>query len=254
MSSNARPPAPNALPVAETVRTVLTSLRQSRPGLGRAALGPFTAIFLIEGGVGLLPGSFPPLELLAFIVVIVATSMFLVDAHRVLLLGDAAVARLPRFRPERRDLRYLGRSLLVGLTVGLAMVLPVLILAPAAGAVPGGVYALAVVITLLGVAGMLAVGQKLPATAVDRDFSIADAWARAKGRLPGILGVVVVLVAPVHVLAVGAAAAYAAAGVSGFPVVPALVVSLIFQFAELSLFAAILSLFYQRFSGVDLAV
>jgi len=254
MSSNARPPAPKALPVAETARTVVRSVRAARPAVARAALGPFTAIFLVEGGIALIPGVYPALELLAFAVVIVATSMFLVDAHRVFLLGETAVESLPRLRPTRRDLRYLGRAVLVGLTAGLALLLPLLVLSPAFVAMPGGVYILAFVMSLLAIAGMLAIGQKLAATAVDRDATIAHAWESAKARLPGILGLVTVLIAPVHLLATGAAGLYAAASVSKIPVIPAVVLSLSFQFAELILFAAILSLLYKRFSGVDLTI
>ena len=254
MSNNARPPAHKALPVAETVRTVLQDVRNTRIGLARAAIGPFTVIFLVEGVLGLIPGVYPALELLVFAVVIVATSMFMVDAHRVFLVRETALASLPRLRPGPRDLRYLGRALLVGLTVGVALLLPVLVLSPGFVAIPGGVYVLAFVVSLLAIAGMLAVGQKLAATAVDRDATIAESWENAKSRLPGILGIVTVLIAPVHVLATAAAGLYAAAGVSQLPVIPALVLSLGFQFAELVLFAAVLSMLYKRFSGVDLTV
>lgn len=254
MSSNARPPAPKALPVAETVRTVLRNVRAARTGLVLAALGPFTAIFLIEGALGLLPGVYPALEVLSFAVVLGATSMFMVDAHRVFLLGETALESLPRLRPGPRDLRYFGRALLVGLTVGLGLLLPVLVLSPGFVAMPGGVYILAVVISLLAIAGMLAVGQKLAATAVDRDMTIADSWEAAKSRLPGILGLVTVLVAPLHLVATAAAGFYAAASVSQLPAIPGLVLSLGLQFAELTVFAAILSLLYKRFSGVDLTV
>jgi hypothetical protein len=254
MSSNARPPAPQALPVADTVRTVLRTVRDARIGLARAAIGPFTAVFLIEGVIGIIPGVYPALELLAFAAVIVATSMFMVDAHRVFLLGETARQSVPRLQPGSRDLRYLGRALLVGLTVGLGLLLPVLVLSPGFVALPGGVYIFAFVVSLLAIAGMLAVGQKLAATAVDRDMTIAASWDAAKGRLPGILGVVTVLIAPIHLLAAVAAGVYAAASVSQLPVIPALVLSLGFQFGELTLVAALLSLLYERFSGVDLTV
>jgi hypothetical protein len=63
-----------------------------------------------------------------------------------------------------------------------------------------------------------------------------------------------VLIAPLHLLATAGAGVYAAASVSQLPVIPALGLSLAFQFAELTVFAAILSLLYKRFSGVDLTV
>ncbi len=254
MSNNARPPAPRLLPVAETARDVLSIVRGTAGSLARAALGPFTAIFVVEGALGLLEQSLAVLEVLAFAVVIVATAMYLVDVHRIVLLGPQAAADLPRFRPDARDGRYLGRSVLVALIVVLALLLPVIVLAPGFGAIPGGPFILAVVVSLLGLAGMLAIGQKLPATAVDRDMSIGAAWESTRGRLTGLLGLVLVLLAPVHMLATAAATLYAAATVSGFPVIPPLLLSLAVQFTELTLFAALLSVIYRRCSGVDLTV
>jgi hypothetical protein len=254
MSNNARPPAPSTLPVAETARDVLRTVRSVAGSVARAALGPFTVIFLVEGALGLLGQPVAVLEVLAFAVVILATTMYLVDVHRIVLLGPQAAANLPRFRPNARDGRYLGNGVLVALIVALVLLVPVILLAPGFVAIPGGPLILAVVVSLLGLAGMLAIGQKLPATAVDRDISIGAAWDSTKRRLTALLGLVLLLLAPLHLLATAAATLYAGASMGGFPVIPPLLLSLAAQFTELTLFAALLSVIYRRCSGVNLTV
>jgi hypothetical protein len=121
-------------------------------------------------------------------------------------------------------------------------------------ALPGGFYILAIVASLLGLGGMLAIGLKLPATAIDRDMTIGASWDCTKRALPAILGLVIVLIAPIHVMTTMAALLSTVATLNDLPVVPPLLLSLAFQFAELALFATILSVIYRRRRGVDVKV
>lgn len=254
MPNEGRSPAPKGLTVADTAREVTRLLREHSGEIGRIALAPFTAIFLVDGALALVPGFAPLLDLLGFVVVVIATAMFMVDVHRMVLLGRQASERLPRLIPDNRDWRYLGRSVMVGIVVALGLALPVIVFAPGLLALPGGLYIFAVLVSLLAIAGMLAVGQKLPAAAVDRDVSIGDSWTKTKRALPGLLGVVLVVIAPIHIVATGVAALQVAAEMNDLPVIPPLVLSVAIQFAELTLFAMLLSVVYKHYSGIDFKV
>jgi hypothetical protein len=253
MSQQDQPPASREIRVAETSRDVIRGMQGHADAMFRAALAPFTACFLVKGGVALAGGQNPVLDLVAFAVTLVATTMFVVDVHRISLLGDTAARDLPRIAPTPRDWRYLGRFLIVSLMVALVLMLPVLILAPGLLAMPGGIYIASVAITLLALAGVLAVGHKLPATAVARDVSLGASWTASRRNLPALLGLVLVLVAPLHIVATALSALHVAASLGGMPVVPTLLASLAMQFVELALFATLLSVIYRRSQSVNLS-
>lgn len=271
MSRNAEPPThrPQALTVARGVTDVVESLRTNLAGVVETALGPFTAIFLTEGCRTLLdryalaesaktvgPIHFLALcaGLLASAVLLVATAMFVVDCHRRFLLGSASVPSAPRLWPNRRDFQYVWRSLLVGLCVALALALPLLILARGFLAIPGGFVVLTLVVGLLGLTGMLALGLKLPATAIDRDYGIGASWRATRNVLPAILGLVIVLLAPLSAVAMAFGSLHALVVAQGLPAMPSLLLLVVFQFAQLTVFATLFSVIYKQRSGVDITV
>lgn len=237
----AGPPAP--LPVGETGTAVLRTLRGRTAAGLRSAWAPFTMVFLAEGLTGVAGGGVAT-AVLSAVVSLVAYTMFLVDWHRLVLLGPGATP--PRLRPTRRDLEFFGRSLLVGLVTGLGLLLPLALFAPGLMALPGGIFVVQAVASLLGLTGMLALGGMLPATAVGESCSLGASWRATRAVLPALLGLVLLLMAPVHILGLASQVLYHAAVQGGGVTTPVLVLAQALTFLELALFATLLSTVYRR--------
>ena len=241
---NRRPPAPRTLKMGETAMDALRHLRTHTPHGVRLAALPFTAVFLVEGMTALFAPGNPGLALLGAAVALIAYTMFLVDWHRLMLLGSAQAS--PRLTPDSRDLRFFLRSLLVGVVVGVIVALPLVVFAPGLIAMPGGLYLFQIVASLLGLTGMLAAGGTLPATAIGKTCTLGDSWRATRAVLPTLLGLVFMIVAPLHLFGLSAQIAYHMAAQAGTFVVPALVVAQALTFLELAVFATLLSLVYRR--------
>jgi len=238
----AGPPAPAPLPVGETGTAVLRTLRDQAPAGLRVAWAPFTAVFLAEGLSRLVNGS--AAGVLGAAVALVAYTMFLVDWHRLVLLGPQAA--VPRLRPTRRDLIFFLRSLLVGLVAGLALLLPLALLVPGLMALPGGIFVVQAVASLLGLTGMLTLGGTLPATVLGTSCTLGESWRATRAVLPSLLALVLLLVAPLHVLGLTSQVLYFGALQASGLAVPALLLAQVLTFLELALFATLLSTVYRR--------
>lgn len=254
-------PAP--VPVRETAGEVLGTLRSLLPHLPRVALAPFTAAFIAEGatlyfgGTGALGGTegvMNPIVVLALPLFVLAYTVFLVDWHRLVLLGPRPETTGARLRVTKRDLRFLGRAILVGLLSSLIAAVPTAVFMPGLLAMPGGMLVVILFATLLAVTAMVALGLVLPATAVDRNYGIGDSWRATKTVLPRLLGLVAIVVLPAHVVVAVLSGLYTSAVIAGGFVVPLILLSQAAQFVELALIATLLAVVFQRRSGIDITV
>ncbi len=257
------PQRPGPLSVGATARQVVATLRGLLAYLPRVALAPFTLAFLAEGatlylgGTGALggaKGAVNPLIVLVMPLFVVAYVVFLVDWHRLTLLGPRPETTGTRLRVTRRDLRFFGKTLIVGILSSLIAAVPTAVFMPGLLAMAGGMLLVMLFATLVAVTAMLALGLVLPATAVDREYGIGDSWRATRTVLPQLLGLVAVLVLPAHLVVSVIGGLYGLAVGMGGLVVPLILLSQMAQFAELTLIATLLSVVFRRRSGVDLSV
>jgi hypothetical protein len=254
-------PSPRApLKVAETAGDTLRTLAGLLRHLPSVALVPFTAVFLVQGAI-LVTGGNPflsdrpaegvtPLLLLAVPVIMAAYVAFLVDWHRLVLFGPAAEAPAPRLRLRQRDLRYFLRAAAVVL-IGLLAAMPVLVLAPGLVGSREGAVVMTLIGGLLSVTAMLAFGLILPATAVDRNYSIAASFEATKEVLPQLLGLVAVVIVPAHIIGIAVLRLIGLAfGTSG-PMIPGMAIGLVVEFVEMALGATLLSIIFRKRAGVN---
>jgi hypothetical protein len=169
-----------------------------RDELLRLGIVPALLSFAIEL-VGTLAGN----EALPVVVLadMVPMTMFQVAVYRLLLLGPAAVP--PGLRPAwgRREFRFLGLNLVIGLIL-LAIVLVLLLLVGDASFGNGAVVMLALGVALLASYGYSRVTLAFPAVAVDHPLRLAEAW-RCTAPVGGRLWLALILTAvPVVVVMV----------------------------------------------------
>lgn len=251
---------PEPVPVREATAEIVHTLRDNLRMLPQIALTPFIAVFLAQGGVFLASGGaimqiegetpqISPLAVLALPVVILAYAVFLVDWLRLLLLGPGPETSGPRTTLRSRDLKFLGRCILVLLT-GFLAALPVGLLSPVLAPI-GGLLLVAILSLVVAIAAMLAVGMVLPATALDRSFGFADSWRATKGVLGSLLGLVAMTVVPVHILAMAVAMLYGATMDLHGLLVPLMAISIAMEFIELAVVGTLLAVVYRRRAGVE---
>lgn len=258
-SPSPAPPGRDPLPVVETAAEVVRTYLALINFLPRLALVPFTATFLAQGAMVLFAGPAAPggagaapqfgLAHAATAVVIVACyTMFLVDWHRLVLLGPGAGTTAPRIWLGRRDLGFFGHGLLVGLLSVLAALPVFIVVAPFTGSLGGPLIPIAIAM-LLSLTVLTALGTVLPARALDRSFGIAEAFEATKGVLGRILALAILVLLPVQIaVAVVAMIVGSAAQAAGI-VIPLLLVSLAVEYAAAALFATLLSVVYRRRVG-----
>jgi hypothetical protein len=254
-----KPPPRGPLPVGQTAGEVWQTFRGLARHLPTVALVPFTATFLAQGAMVFAigdpfaeqgPPQVSPLLLLPVLVMLAAYVMFLVDWHRLVLLGPRPDTTRPRLLPNRRDLRFFGRALLIGLLALLAA-LPVALIAPGLGGTVAGMIVLQVIGTLLSLTVFMACGLVLPAIAADRNYGIGASFEATKEVLPQIALLVATILLPAGLAAaaIGALAALVSTGSGSF--VPAMLVNLVCEYAIIALGATLLSTIFRKRAGID---
>lgn len=261
--ANAPPPsspARDSLPVLETAAEVIRTYLGLITYLPRLALVPFTATFLAQGAMVLFARpvlsaeadaapQFGLAHAATAVVIVASYTMFLVDWHRLVLLGPGAGTAGPRLRLGVRDLRFFGHGVLVGLLSVLAALPAFILVFPFAGSLGGPLIPIAIAMAL-SLTALTALGIVLPAKALDRSFGLADAVAATRRVLGRVLALALLILLPAQLavtlvaLMVGGAAQ--AAGI----VIPLLLVSLAVEYAAAALFATLLAVIYRRRAAV----
>ena len=255
-----RPSPRQPLPVNQTARETLRTFAQLLRYLPQVALVPFTAIFIVQGAIILTggnpfisgqPASGPtPLLVLLVPVIMAAYVVFLVDSHRLVLYGPTPETTRPRLGLHGRDFRYFLRALLI-FFIGILGALPAVILAPGIVSTQAGAIAMTLIGALLGITGMMAFGLVLPATAIDRNYSIAASFDATKEVLFKVVGLVALVLAPAYVVGVSILGLNASIFGQGGPYIPGILISLTVEFVQMSLAATLLSVIFQKRAGVD---
>jgi len=171
-----------------------------RDELFRLGLVPALLSFAIETVGTLLGGDTLPIFLLVLLANLVPTTMFQVAVYRLLLLGPAAVT--PGIKPSwgRRELRFLGLYLAIGLAVTMIGVVMLLLVDTS---VPNGPIVLVVVgVALLASYAYSRVSVAFAAVAVDHPLRLSEA-ARCTQPVGGRLWLAMILtMLPVVILLV----------------------------------------------------
>ena len=255
-----RPSPRQPLPVAETAQETIRTFGRLLRYLPQVALVPFTAIFLMQGGI-ILTGGNPfisnqpaegptPLLVLLVPVIMAAYVVFLVDWHRLVLFGPSAETARPRLGLHGRDLRYFLRGIVI-FFIGILAALPAVILAPGIVGSQAGAIAMTLIGALLAITGMMAFGLVLPATAIDRNYSIGASFEATKEVLFQVVGLVALVLAPAYVVGVSILGLNASIFGQGGPYIPGILISLTVEFIQMALAATLLSVIFQKRAGVD---
>ena len=258
-SPSPRQPMPVTETAQETIRTFGRLLRY----LPQVALVPFTAIFLMQGGI-ILTGGNPfissqpaagptPLLVLLVPVIMAAYVVFLVDWHRLVLFGPSAETTRPRLALHGRDLRYFLRAILI-FFIGILAAIPAVILAPGIVGSQAGAIAMTLIGALLAITGMMAFGLVLPATAIDRNYSIGASFEATKEVLFQVVGLVALVLAPAYIVGISILGLNASIFGQGGPYIPGILISLTVEFVQMALAATLLSVIFQKRAGVDTRV
>ncbi|MBK1697237.1 hypothetical protein [Rhodovibrio salinarum] len=255
-----RPSPRQPLPVTQTAQETLRTFAQLLRYLPQVALVPFTAIFLLQGTVILSggnpfianqPTAGPTLLLVLLIpVVMAAYVVFLVDWHRLVLFGAGTETTRPRLKLHARDFRYFLRGIMV-FFIGVLAAMPAVMLAPSVVSTQTGAIAMTMVGALLAVTGMMGFGLVLPATAIDRNYSIGASFQATKDVLFQLVGLVALVLAPAYVVGVSILALTASVFGQGGPHIPGVLISLVVEFLQMALGATLLSVIFQKRAGVD---
>lgn len=181
--------------VQATVRQVYRLIWTSRDDLLRIAAVPVGLSFLLTLiATSLQPG---PLTLVVLLLDLVPLSLFAVNWHRIILLGPHAVDGLG-LRWTERHTRFLGRGLLLGAGVGLAMVIPTLIASAFLQRSPFGFVLLGLVM-LAGMFLFLRFALVFPAIAVDEPYDFARSWRDTAGGGMQLLTAVLMVTLPISI-------------------------------------------------------
>ena len=255
-----RPSPRQPLPVNETARETVRTFAQLLRYLPRVALVPFTAIFVVQGGI-ILTGGNPfissqpaagptPLLVLLVPVIMAAYVVFLVDWHRLVLFGPSAETTRPRLAVHGRDLRYFLRAILI-FFIGILAAMPAVVLAPGIVSTQAGAIAMTLIGALLAITGMMAFGLVLPATAIDRNYSIGASFEATKEVLFQVVGLVALVLAPAYIVGISILGLNASIFGQGGPYIPGILISLTVEFIQMALAATLLSVIFQKRAGVD---
>jgi hypothetical protein len=259
-SGGGRPSPRQPLPVNETARETVRTFAQLLRYLPQVALVPFTAIFVVQGGI-ILTGGNPfisnqpaegptPLLVLLVPVIMAAYVVFLVDWHRLVLFGPSPETTRPRLALHGRDLRYFLRAILV-FFIGILAALPAVVLAPGIVSTQAGAIAMTLIGALLAITGMMAFGLVLPATAIDRNYSIGASFEATKEVLFQVVGLVALVLAPAYVVGISILGLNASVFGQGGPYIPGILISLTVEFIQMALAATLMSVIFQKRAGID---
>lgn len=256
----AQPPTPDPLPVLETVAEVVRTFLGLLGYLPRVAMVPFTATFLAQGGLLLFAG--PPLpggpseppqfgvaHLLSAVVIVASYVMFLVDWHRLVLLGPGPETTRPRLTFARRDLRFFGYGLLTGLLSAVASLPALIIVAPFSGALGTPMPAF-IIAMLLALTALMALGIVMPAASIDKRLGIGDAFDATKHVLPRLLALAVIILVPLQLAVMLIAIVSGTVAQTAGVVIPLLLVTLAVEYVGAAIVATLLSVVYRRRVGV----
>jgi hypothetical protein len=181
------------LPFLETCRAALLHLWLNREAWLRLALVPAMLSFAL--GVTLEAIDNRDLALFVSVADILPLTLFSVSWHRLMLLGPQGAPGGLGATWEARHTRFLGRTLVLGLGLGLIAVAPALILVEVMGSIP------VIAMPLLGmIVVMLLVATRLslvfPAIAIDRGYGFFDSWRDTAGHGFRIVGLILATQAP----------------------------------------------------------
>ncbi|UWQ22140.1 hypothetical protein [Jannaschia sp. W003] len=177
------------------VRAV-TLVTDHLPAALRLSLLPYAAVVLVDAALTLRwpeaarnfdpatppPAGFGGASLLALVVSLAASLWIAVNWHRYTLRGEPPRGWVPPLHGAHA-LRYLGRSMGVGLVVAAAVLIIGIVAAPFAAVIGPGVMAGVVPVAgfFVGLVLFYRLGLALPAAAVDAPLNFGDAWRRTQG-------------------------------------------------------------------------
>lgn len=171
-------PAGRNLPFQATFRQVFGLLRLNHDALLRLAAAPLLLSFLLAILVNWLPSD--EMAILALLLDLAPLTVFAVNWHRLVLLGPQACPPDLGLEWGRRQTVFLGRTLVLGVGLGLAAALPVILASRLLQASPIGVPLL-----LTAAAAVLFVAVRLslvfPAAALDRQYGFGSSWRDTEG-------------------------------------------------------------------------
>ncbi len=115
------------------------------------------------------------------VLAIIASLWIAVAWHRFVLVGEYAGGWLPRWHGANM-LGYLGRSILLGIVVVIAVVIVSVPLGLIAAGLPGLVFLVPFVVLAFGAVLFFRLGVVLPAAALGEKVTFPQAWAATKGE------------------------------------------------------------------------
>ena len=183
MSAHPSPPSRGSanrspLPIQATVKEAYRLLWGSRDDLLRLGVAPVLVSFVLEWlAHRLSPGL---IVLLLALATMLPLTLFAVNWHRLVLLGPAQAAAGLGVRWERRETRFLYRTLLLALGVAVVMVVPTLLAMGLLQRSPLG-YPIMGAIAFVGLLLSLRFSLVYPATAVDERYGFAQSWSDTSG-------------------------------------------------------------------------
>ena len=190
-----------SLDPARTWQDAFDELARHRGVIGRALAAPAAAIVIANLAVT-MPDVGPATLFLTSLLSYAAYLMVAVSCHRILLLGEDSLPNEWGVYLGRRELRFVGWSLVIGLIAAPIFLVVAAVLSAFYGLEPSDPLAIATM-TIVGlVACAYPVSRSslvLPATAIDERPTIAGAWALSDGvgwplalivSLPGIAATV----------------------------------------------------------------
>lgn len=199
--------APRQLPAGECIEHALQSVRRNI-GYAFRISWPWYAVlavvniavmvftgYALTGGIEVNPGLILPVVFLVILLTMLAFASIAVNWHRYILLDQVPIGA-ELFRLDGLTWRYFGNILLIGLIIGIAMAVFMLVLQAFASL--STITAIASI--FIGLAGFVALaisvyrlGVKLPAVAIGRrDFSLKHAWAATSGNKQPIFFVLLI--------------------------------------------------------------
>ena len=182
------------------------SLRLSSPLVAVlvAALLMFGPSYFIQDVDPTSANALPPSAFLLQFLTLVVTMWVAVAWHRFVLLEEYPDGMLPAFHGGRM-LAYFGYGVLLGLVVGAATLLVVVLVGLALFGVPVLMIAAIMVVVIVSGWAFYRLSPILPAAAIGKTIRMKEAWAATKPLSGAIFGAMIVFVLTIFALAFGGA-------------------------------------------------